>query len=105
MQVNVDDRWRSGSLVAEALDAVQGPRGSADVKIMLRDVRSCVDELAEHVTRFADPAINALNLLEALLARLEAHTPPDRHGQDIARLELTQRILQLGQLLFITPRR
>lgn len=103
MRPDMDDRRRSGLLVAEALDAVQGSRAKASAAAMLSDLRHCVDKLAEHVARYADPAQHALNLLESRLARLEAQPPEDRRGHDIARLELTQRIMQLGQLLFITP--
>lgn len=103
MPGNVDSCQQFRLLVTEAFDAMQGPRADLGADIMLRDLRRCVDQLAERTMLFTDPAINALNLLEERLARLEARALDDLHGLGVARLELTQRILLLGQLLFVTP--
>lgn len=90
----------ASAVVSEALNAVQGTGAAGTPLEMSARVRRCERLLADHVDELPPASVQPLHQLDALLARIEQTVPVTHGDMEIVRLELTQRILQLGQLIF-----
>lgn len=96
--------FNASAVVSDALNAVQGAGAGNTLADMAARVRYCERLLADHATALPPTSLPPLQQLDELLTRIEAVALNDTQvanvDVEIFRLELTQRILQLGQLIF-----
>lgn len=92
-------QFDAAAIIADALNAVQGAGAGNSAIEMCTRVRRCQRGLAKFASQLPPAMIGPLHQLDELLTRLEQDADA---GVDleIVRLELSQRILQLGQLVF-----
>lgn len=90
----------AAAVIAEALNALQGAGAGNAPGEMATRLRRCERLLVEHADQLPDASARPLQQLDMLLARVEAGVPEAVGDAEIVRLELTQRVLQLGQLIF-----
>lgn len=87
----------ASAVISEALNAVQGVGAENTAGEMAARVRRCERLLAHHADELPAAMDQPLQQLGVLLIRIEQDSAVDT---EVVRLELTQRILQLGQLIF-----